>query len=1041
MTVCRTLGACVLIAGNLPAAPEWNDPTMIQINAEPPHATFRAYPNAALAREADPLGTPWVKSLNGDWKFHWALAPDQRPASFYEPGFDDSKWPTIPVPSNWQLEGYGTPIYRNAGLIFPQRFPDVSADWNPVGSYRRHLTIPDDWDGRRTFLRFEGVDSAFYVWVNGRRVGYSQGSGTPAEFDVTPYLQDGENLLAVEVYRFSDGSYLEDQDFWRLSGIFRDVTLVSTGAQRVRDLTVVTEFDEDFQDAELQVEVEIEQPDGLIEATLLSPAGEELGRTTAPASARTKLRLAVEQPLPWTAETPDLHLLLITLRDEAGRTLEVIPQRVGFREVEIRGEAFLVNGRPVWLKGVNRHEHDPQTGHSVSRDAMIRDLERFKRNNINAVRTSHYPNDPAWYELCDQFGIYVVDEANLETHWAGNSLENVVANDPAWTEAMVDRQRRMVERDKNHPSVVIWSLGNEAGDGPNFRACIDWIHRADPTRPVHYEGSGLRPEMTHSDFGSMMYAPPVMTGHPGKPFLLCEYSHAMGNSNGNLQEYLESFESSPRHHGGFIWDWQDQGLRQPVPAGYVDPFGRDSVLAYGRFWANYRDDARDAKRAEKRGEFCMNGLLAADGTPHPGLKAVKHIYQAVQTEWKDADLGLIRITNRFDFLNLKEVVTGRWSLRSGGLVVASGEIRPVDLAPGETVDLELDLPANRVDSSLDQSVWVEWIQAKSSPSVPAGHVLAQDELPLSRPLQTPEQDLAPPALVKSEDSSSLRLEGEGFAMTIDKASGRISSYLYGGIERLRTGPQIDFWRPLTDNDRGWVRPKRVNPAFRTAAETATVRALTFDPASATVTVASDLADGLGEITMNYTVRADGGIRIVVAYTAGHDVQAHVLRWGTRFTVPREFDRVTWHGRGPDPTYVDRAFEPVGVYHGSVDDQWIDYSHPQENGNKVEVRWMALRDPAGEGVLIKGADLLSTSCRPFDPVAMEGADYTFKLQRLDGVSVNADLAQTGVGGNNSWGALPLPPYVLAAESFAYSYSLIPISAEISDLPGWADTVRP
>ncbi len=938
------------------------------------------------------------------------------------------------MPSNWQLHGYGTPIYRNAGLIFDQDFPWVDASRNAVGSYRQIFSVPSDWAGRDVFIHFDGVDAAFYLWINGHRVGYSQGSRTPATFEITPYLQAGDNLMAVEVYRFCDGSYLEDQDFWRLSGIYRDVTLYSRAAQRIHDFTVVTDLDEAYRDAELRVTAEVENPTGLVELQLLSPAGKEISRVEVQATAETIFRLPVRSPRLWTAETPHLYTLLLTLKNAQGRVIEVIPQRVGFREVEIVGESFRINGKPVLLKGVNRHEHDPDTGHFVNREAMIDDLKWFKQNNINAVRTAHYPNTPEWYALCDEYGIYVMDEANLESHWAGNSQKNLPSNDPAWETPMVDRQRRMVERDKNHPSVVIWSMGNEAGDGPNFKACFDWIHEADPTRPVHYEGSGLRPEMPHSDFGTMMYAPPAMGGHPGKPFLLCEYSHAMGNSNGNLQEYMDAFDQYPRHHGGFIWDWMDQGIRQALPEGYADPFGRETVLAYGRFWADYYDNALDRRRAQRRGEFCMNGLIAADGTSRPGLKAVKHTYRPIRTGWHHVEAGQIAVQNRYDFFNLKGRVAGHWSVLSDGQLIAEGVMDVPDLAAGETAILELPLPAP--DPAAEQFVQIEWKTAMVSPLTPLGHVLAQDQLQYSDGGADWAAQGHSAELEVIEDAKALRLVGSDFEITFDRTTGQMESYRVQGVEYLQAGPRVDFWRALTDNDRGWaMKEGRLNFAFKDAAADADLICLDYDKETATVTVEYQLSGELGSVRFDYAVQAGGAINVEVAYTHNPAVESAMLRQGTQLRIPVEFDQMTWYGRGPDPTYADRKFEPLGIYHSSVAGQWVEYAHPQENCNMADVRWLALQNQEGAGLLFTGGQSLSAAARLFDPVDMEAADYTFKLRVLDGISVNVDHAQMGVGGNNSWGAMPISDYILKAGSFEFTYQIRPIPAGVIDLPQW------
>ncbi|MBB3208973.1 beta-galactosidase [Rhodopirellula rubra] len=567
---------------------DWENEQVIGINKLPPRATSLPYPNRDAALKATPDATPYFQSLNGAWKFHWSKNPSERPADFYRSDYDVADWDDIPVPSNWQLQGYGVPLYTNMKYPFhvdpprvigepPAHFTNASQR-NPVGSYRREFTIPESWDGRKIVVQFDGVDSAFYLWVNGEKIGYSQGSRTPAMFDLTDHVKPGSNTIAAEVYRYSDGSYLEDQDFWRLSGIFRDVYLWSADQLQIHDYFVHTDLDDSYRDATLSVDVEIanQLPTStgfLLSAELLDDAGVVIGNTEESASveagetASVTLKQDVTAPKLWTAETPNLYRLLLTLKDTSGKTIEVTTSRVGFREVEIKDLKVHVNGKPIYLKGVNRHEHHPDTGHTVSRESMIADIKLMKQFNINAVRTCHYPNVPMWYALCDEYGLYVIDETNIESHGMGYGKESL-AKDPNWGKAHLDRLQRMVERDKNHPSIIIWSLGNEAGNGVNFFANYDWVKARDPSRPVQYEQAGFGDRNT--DIRCPMYATidrivKYAENNPDRPLALCEYAHAMGNSVGNFQEYWDAIESHEALQGGFIWDWVDQGLRKVVP--------------------------------------------------------------------------------------------------------------------------------------------------------------------------------------------------------------------------------------------------------------------------------------------------------------------------------------------------------------------------------------------------------------------------------------------------------------------------------------------
>jgi beta-galactosidase len=581
----RIVAVLLLLAASAWAAEpnDWENPSITAIGTEPPHATMTRYADTASAIAGDEAKSPWRLSLNGPWKFHWVPKPADRPLDFYKTTFDDSQWKTIPVPSNIEVQGYGVPIYVNIQYPWGKpNPPNIPHDNNPVGSYRRTFSLPKTWAGREVYLHFAGVNSFFYLWINGQKVGLSKDSRTPAEFNITKYLKPGENLLAAEVYRWNDGSYLEDQDFWRLSGIFRDVFLWSAGPLYVRDFEIKAELDEQCRDGNLKVLAHVLNGGGKdapasVEAVLLDDAGKPvvtlgpktvdvtIGRGTPVA-----FEAAVKQPKQWSAESPNLYKLLLTLKSTAGNVIEVIPCNVGFRRVEIKDGLLLVNGKRVLLKGVNRHEFDPDTGQYVSVESMVRDIKLMKQHNINAVRTAHYPNVPAWYDLCDRLGLYVIDEANIESHGMGYGPESLAKKAP-WLAAHIDRTRRMVERDKNHPSVIIWSLGNEAGDGPNFEATYAWIKERDPTRPVQYEQAGTRP---HTDIVCPMYARPNnMAAYASKPqkrpYIQCEYAHAMGNSTGNLFEYWDLCYSKPQLQGAFVWDWVDQGLRKLIPASFT----------------------------------------------------------------------------------------------------------------------------------------------------------------------------------------------------------------------------------------------------------------------------------------------------------------------------------------------------------------------------------------------------------------------------------------------------------------------------------------
>ncbi|MGB0372724.1 MAG: glycoside hydrolase family 2 TIM barrel-domain containing protein [Opitutales bacterium] len=665
-----------------PDTPEWNNPEILHINTERPHTALTPFPDKASAAGFDRDSSPWVKLLNGDWKFYWVKKPADRPVDFYKTDFSDASWDTLAVPSCWQMHGYGVAVYANRSSPHAKAEPIIPEEDNPVGSYRRTFEIASDWDGREVFLHFEGVISAHYVWINGKKVGYSQGSRTPAEYNITQYIKPGKNLLAVEVYRWNSGSYLEVQDFWRLAGIFRDVYLVSRPSSYVRDFEVRALPDARLKDGALSVEAEV-VGDGASQfvVEMQDASGTRVLEKSVPVqSGMVRFNQLISNPITWNADRPYLYTLTFTLLDRGGKVLEVIPWKAGFRSSEIRDGVFYINQMPVKMKGVNRHEHNRETGQVVSREDILRDIKLFKENNINAIRLAHYPNAPLLYHLCDEHGIYVMDEANVESHSYGSGKENqIISSKPYFREMHKDRIVRMFERDKNFTSIVIWSLGNEAGAGPNHEPGFLYLKEND-YRPVHYENTHSY-ESRYSDFASKMYGGtnafnPRKKSPPGKPQMWCEYSHAMGNSNGSLHQYWDNVIYPRSHHAGaYIWDWMDQGVEVPVPPEFAKNIGKGPVketfFAYGGWFDhNYKHD----------GNFCMNGIVGADATPHPGLKATRYCYRNVRVSSEDLNRGVFIIKSWFDFKNVNEMLSGHWSIRENGHVIHSGELTDLDIA-------------------------------------------------------------------------------------------------------------------------------------------------------------------------------------------------------------------------------------------------------------------------------------------------------------------------------------------------------------------------
>ena len=1021
--------------------PAWDDPGVSQVNTLPPRASFIPFASRerALEHANEPKRSSRYRSLTGEWAFQWSPNPTSRPAEFHRPGFSTANWEQITVPSNWQIEGHGLPIYANSRYPFDTSELRPPRDWNPVGSYRRSFTLPDAWHaepGSRIYLHFEGVDSAFQLWLNGREVGYSQGSRTPAEFDVTDFLQDGENLVAVQVYRWSDGAYLEDQDFWRLSGIFRDVYLWRGAPRGLRDIEVVADYEPADGSGHLVLRVETrgDRPVAL-GAELLDARGERVGvfgdTRESGSATNPDWELDLEAVTPWSAEHPNLYTLLVTVED--GDWREVVPLRVGFRRVEIRDSILWVNGRAVVLKGVNRHEHEPDTGHVVTREGMLRDIALMKQHNINAVRSSHYPNVPEWYRLCDEHGLYVMDEANIETHGFGRGdPQHVLVNHPDWRQAHVDRVVRVIERDRNHPSIIAWSLGNESADGPNMLAAYHEAKRRDTTRPVHYENSQLPAfDGSSSDLISHMYLPASQIDRelakwPDNPFLLCEYSHAMGNSNGNLDAYWDRIWAEPRLAGAFIWDWADQGLRQPIPFGRIDPWGRTEFLAYGGWWEDRAGVPHD-------GNFCMNGLVSADREPHPGLLALKHQHQPVSGR---LDGNSLLLTNRYDFTDLADMMTVRWSRAVDGEVLASGELDVPSTAPGATARIALpDAAVTRIGRG--EAVLTLSYRARGAEAfVEPGHEIGWDQFVLDGAWRAGDPATGAPPTVTNDDER-IMVESAGWSINFSKSSGRLTGWRLDG-QSLVDGSRPDMARAETDNDRGaGYGSDRNGPlagldAWTDAHDTwrPDVRiAETRDANTMAIVASGPLLYGKAMLEIRYTIHPTGELEVDYRYRANADLPL-LPRIGMLWVLSPELNRIRWYGPGPNPTYSDRNFERLGIWESTVLNDWIDYSRPQENGNKVGVRWMEMTDGAGAGLRFEalGGSPLSINALPWPASRLRATDYSWQLPRPDATYLNIDFAQMGVGGDNSWGATAHEGYQLSAREYAYRYRVSLLAAE-------------
>ncbi|MGB9862732.1 MAG: glycoside hydrolase family 2 TIM barrel-domain containing protein [Candidatus Saccharicenans sp.] len=1042
---------------------DWENPKVFAINTEEPHATFIPFPDLQQALQNEPGKSPWYKCLNGKWKFCWVPKPADRPLDFWQPEFDDTQWKEIDVPANWELLGYGIPIYVNSDYEFapnnPQP-PHIPHDHNPVGSYRTKFTIPESWKDKDVFIHFGAVKSAFYVWINGQKVGYSEDSKTPAEFKITPYLKPGENLLALEVYRWSDGSYLECQDFWRISGIERDVYLYAAPKSRIRDFFARTLLDENYQDGVLDLDVEVLNDSPLtggrprstrlpafnLTASVINEEGEqfflEKKTFTLKPNEKKLLNFKGEVPgiKPWTAETPHLYTLCLELTDEKNAPLEAITTKVGFRRVEIKNGQLLVNGRAVYFRGVDRHEHDPWTGHVVSEQSMVRDIRLMKQNNINAVRTSHYPNDPRWYELCDYYGIYLIDEANIESHGMGYG-EKSLAKNPDWGPAHLHRIKRMVERDKNHPSVIIWSMGNEAGNGINFEECYRWIKQRDPGRPIHYERAELA---WNTDIYCPMYAriehlEKYARSNPARPLIMCEYAHSMGNSTGNLQDYWDVIEKHPVLQGGFIWDWVDQGFAKKNEKGEL-------------FWAYGGDYGPPGTPSDDN--FCCNGLVAPDRTPHPALWEVKKVYQPARFELAeplthDRSGVKIKITNKYDFLPLEpETFALHWTALKNGEKVAEGTLPCPELAPWKTGTVLIKLPAEAFSPQAETFLNLELKTRKELAHglIPTGHAVASEQLKLAEKETSPAQPLLPektqakwPKLKIKEiraNKNLVSVSGLDFVITFDRTEGRPVSYKFKNVELLKEGPLPNFWRAPTDNDFGNRMPVRLK-AWREASLNRQVKWFRVEKdkdGQVAVKVDFYLPSVEASQLAVYLISRDGTIKVNNEFKPAHPEKLpEIPRVGMLLGLADGFDLIEYYGRGPHENYCDRKTSAfIGLYQTSKEEQVIPYVSAQEFGHHTDTRRLLIRNREGMGVKFIGQPVFEFSAIPYTPedltLSRRGEKHFVDVPRRSNLYVSIDLAQMGVGGDDSWGAKPHPQYLIKPQAYTWSFIIQPLRTE-------------
>ena len=1039
----------------------WETQTFLQENRLPGHSSFIPYADENTALASERQESPFFTLLNGTWKFHYSPSPAEAPEDFYMDTYAIDQWDDVQVPSSWQMHGYGYPHYTNVNYPFPVDPPHVPTE-NPTGCYRHTFLVPDDWLTRYVTLRFEGVDSAFHLWINGKAIGYSQGSRLPSEFDISPYLRSGENQLAVRVYQWSDGSYIEDQDQWWLSGIFRDVYLLARHQMHIEDVTIRTQFDTRFRDGSLSVKVRIANnaidvaQRGKISFRLLGAGntsmlleGMEQDFMVDAGQANTlELQTEVKTPRHWSAEDPYLYRLLVVMTDENGKMIEVVPQRIGFRTIVLKDGVFEVNGVAITLKGVNRHDHHPDLGKVIPYSAMLQDVLLMKQHNINTVRTSHYPNDPRFLDICDEYGLYVIDEADLECHGFLNVVDRGVleqehpevprmeglrgamereaarwaSDNPAWEAAYVERAARMVERDKNHASIIFWSLGNESFFGRNHEAMAAWIRAYDSTRLIHYEGDR---EAKVADVFSTMYTSSPDLAKLGekteltKPHILCEYAHAMGNGPGGLTEYWDTIYKYRRLQGGCVWEWCDHGIRQQTADG-------QEYFAYG---GDFGDQPND-------GNFVIDGLVSADRVPSAGLIEYKKVIEPVKVEAIDVGKGVLHIRNLFDFLSLDHLACS-WTLTREGVPVQQGILKlpTIEAQQEKTVEVPFSLPSDHAGH--DYWLDLDFTLADDVSWAKQGHVVAtaQFQVVAQGPAQVIDLQSLPVLEVHTE-GNFLVIQGVDVELRFNTVYGTLVAWNYMGQQLLEQGPKLAFWRATTDNDRGFSHQAERWKAFGLDQLKQHIDSVNWEilegsravKVLVTTRIAPPIRSWSLACTYEYIAYATGDIVLRVHGIPAENGPQTLPRIGIEVGLPKQFEHVTWYGRGPGESYVDtKQANRVGLYTQTVDELFTNYTFPQENGNRSDVHWVAVTNAHQSGLLAVGMPKLNFSLHRYTVEQLEQARHTYDLKDSGRLIWHLDYAQNGIG-SNSCGPDVLPQYQLLTEPFEFALRLRPLSAD-------------
>lgn len=1028
------LAGGLFLSMNAQTFKEWQDATVNAVNRAPMHANFFAYENSDLANQGQKEQSGKYMSINGLWKFFWVENADQRPTDFWQVGFNDKGWNDLQVPAVWELNGYGDPIYVNIGYAWRNQYtnnpPYVPVEKNHVGSYRREITVPADWKGQDIIAHFGAVSSNMYLWVNGKYVGYSEDSKLEAEFDLTPYVKPGQkNLIAFQVFRWCDGSYLEDQDFFRYTGVARDCYLYARNKKRIDDIRVTPDLDSEYKNGTLTVNLSL-KGSAEVALELLDANNQTVATASVKGAGKFSTRMDVQNPSKWTAETPYLYTLRATLKD-GGKATEIVPLKVGFRKIELKNSQVLVNGQPVLFKGADRHEMDPDGGYVVSRERMVQDIQIMKKFNMNAVRTCHYPDDSYWYELCDKYGLYVIAEANLESHGMGYE-EKTLAKVASFKKAHLERNQRNVQRNFNHPSIIFWSLGNEAGYGENFQTAYAWVKAEDGSRPVQYERAGYEGD---TDIYCPMYynydncKKYCEDDSKTKPLIQCEYAHAMGNSEGGFKEYWDLVRKYPKYQGGFIWDFVDQSCRWTGKNGKM-------IYAYGGDFNRF--DASDFN-------FCDNGLIGPDRIPNPHTYEVGYYYQNIWTTPGDIKNGEIKVYNENFFRDLS-AYTLQWELLKDGKVVRTGSIEKLNVAPQQTATIKLDL--GKTCTCMEWLLNVKYIQKEREGVIPAGHVVAKDQLVLN-PYKAPALELknetgmnlsvvAPQ--IDEANTNCILVKGAKFNIQFSKRSGYMDKYAVNGVDMIKEGEALtpNFWRAPTDNDFGaslqqkyvvWKKPDVKLTSLKSA--------MKDEQAVITAEYAMKGISAGTKLTLTYVINNKGAVKVTQKMTAEKGAKvSNLFRFGMQLVMPKSFEKISFYGRGPVENYVDRNHcTDLGIYTQTVTEQFYPYIRPQENGNKTDIRWWRIYNPAGKGLLLTAeapfsASALHYTIESLDSGWTKGQAHSGEVEEADITNLLIDKVQMGLGCVDSWGAIPRAEYMLPYGDYEFTFLMQPIENSIS-----------